>query len=126
MKAIDRLLKYLVMRTPSDENNDSVCPSSPDEFKLANLLADGLRALGVEDVRVTDDCFVYAKVPATPGYEDKAKLGLIAHMDTVSQFCDHEIRPVLHENYDGCDLPLGESGRTLAVKDSPRLAKLAG
>ena len=126
MKAIDRLLKYLVVRTPSDENNDGVCPSSPDEFKLANLLADELRALGVEDVRVSDDCFVYAKVPATPGYEDKAKLGLIAHMDTVSQFCDHEIHPVLHENYDGCDLPLGESGRALTVKDFPRLAKLAG
>ena len=126
MEVIDRLLRYIVVRTPSNEDNDSACPSSPDEFKLANMLADELRGLGIEDVRVSDDCFVYAKVPATPGYEGKASLGLIAHMDTVSQFCDHDITPCLHENYDGCDLPLGESGRTLTVHDFPRLAQLKG
>ncbi len=126
MEAIDRLMRYVVVRTPSDENNDAVCPSSPDEFKLAHLLADELRGLGVEDVRVSDECFVYAKVPATPGYEGKERLGLIAHMDTVSLYCDHEIRPQLHEEYDGCDLPLGDSGRTLAVRDFPRLAELKG
>ena len=56
MGAIDRLLRYVAVRTPSDEGNDAQCPSSPDEFKLASLLG---------DVRVSDDWFVYAKVPAT-------------------------------------------------------------
>ncbi|MBS6418505.1 MAG: hypothetical protein KH372_06770 [Olsenella uli] len=65
MGAVDRLLRYVAVRTPSDEGNDAQCPSSPDEFKLASLLADELRGLGVGDVRVSDDCFVYAKVPAT-------------------------------------------------------------
>ncbi|MBQ3282559.1 MAG: peptidase T [Atopobiaceae bacterium] len=126
MDALQRLLRYLVVRTPSDENNDTACPSSPDEFELARLLEQELRDLGIEDVRLSDDCFVYAKVPATPGFEDAIKLGLIAHMDTVSQFCDHEIRPQLHENYDGGDLPLGDSGRTLTVRDFPHLPSLAG
>lgn len=45
------------------------------------------------------------------------KLGLIAHMDTVSQFCDRKITPVLYEDYDGRDLVLGTSGRTLSVGD---------
>lgn len=126
MEAIDRLLRYVVVRTPSNDSNTDVCPSSEGEFVLANLLADELRELGVDDVRVSDTCFVYAKVPATPGYEDKTKLGLIAHMDTVSQYCDHDICPQLHENYDGCDLPLGDSGRTLAVADFPRLSELVG
>lgn len=126
MEALERLLGYLVVRTPSDENNDTVCPSSDGEFALANKLADELRGLGVDDVTVTDTCFVYAKIPATSGYEGAKKLGLIAHMDTVSQFCDHDITPCLHENYDGCDLPLGNSGRVLSVSDFPRLKKLAG
>ena len=126
MEPIDRLLKYIVVRTPSDESNSEACPSSPDEFKLANMLADELRSLGIEDVSVSDTCFVFAKIPATPGYEEKTKLGLIAHMDTVSQFCDHDIKPCLHENYDGCDLPLGDSGRILQVRDFPRLATLKG
>lgn len=46
MGAVDRLLRYVAVRTPSDEDNDAQCPSSPDEFKLASLLADELRGLG--------------------------------------------------------------------------------
>lgn len=126
MEAIDRLLKYVVVKTPSNEDNDSACPSSSEQFDFANLLAEELKGLGVEDVTVNERCFVYAKIPATPGYEEKKRLGLIAHMDTVSQFCDGPITPVLHENFDGCDLLLGDSGRTLTVKDFPRLAELKG
>ena len=47
-------------------------------------------------------------------------------MDTVSDYCDHDIIPVVHKNYDGGDLPLGTSGRTLTVKDFPHLPSLAG
>lgn len=126
MEAIDRLLRYIEVKTPSNEENDSECPSSKDEFVLANLLADELSELGVEDVVVDEKCFVYAKLPATPGLEEATKLGLIAHMDTVSQFCDGTITPVIHKNYDGRDLALGTSGRTLTVHDFPRLAELKG
>ena len=126
MKAYERLLKYVVVRTPSDESNDGNCPSAQCEFDLANLLADELRGLGIQDVNVSDSCFVFAKLPATPGHEDAPKLGFIAHMDTVSQFCDHEIRPQLHPDYDGKDLPLGDSGRTLTVQDFPALADFKG
>ena len=126
MEVIDRLLGYIAVKTPSDEDNDSVCPSSREQFELANLLAGELRELGVEDVVVSERCFVYAKVPATAGCEGARKLGLIAHMDTVSQFCDGKITPVLHEDYDGRDLALGTSGRTLSVSDFPHLAELKG
>ena len=47
-------------------------------------------------------------------------------MDTVSDFCDHEIVPVLHPDYDGKDLVLGESGRTLEVSAFPHLPELKG
>lgn len=126
MQPIDRLLRYVAVRTPSDENNDSCCPSSKVQFDLANMLADELRGMGVSDVRVSDDCFVYAKLPATAGREGRKKLGLIAHMDTVSAYCDHEIKPRLVHDYDGRDLPLGESGRTLSSREFPELPSLAG
>ena len=47
-------------------------------------------------------------------------------MDIVSDYCDHDIIPVVHKNYDGGDLPLGTSGRTLTVKVFPHLPSLAG
>ena len=122
MKAYERLLKYVVVRTPSDETSDTV-PSSKCQFDLAGILVDELKELGVE-AHVDEQCYVYGKIPATPGYESSPKIGFIAHMDTVSDFCDHEIVPVLHPDYDGKDLVLGESGRTLEVSAFPHLPEL--
>lgn len=56
MEAIDRLLKYVVVKTPSNEYNDSACPSSSEQFDFANLLAEELKGLGIEDVTVNERC----------------------------------------------------------------------
>lgn len=125
MRAYERLLNYVVVRTPSDENSETV-PSSKCQFDLAKILVEELKELGLTDAHDDGNCYVYASLPATPGYEDKVKLGFIAHMDTVSDFCDHDIVPVLTENYNGEDLCLGNSGRTLTVKDFPHLPELKG
>ena len=125
MRAYERMLKYVVVRTPSDENSDTV-PSSKCQFDLANILVEELKKLGVKDAMVDDKCYVYGKLPATEGYEDKTKIGFIAHMDTVSDFCDHDIKPMITENYDGKDLVLGDSGRVLEVKMFPHLETLKG
>lgn len=125
MKAYERLLKYVVVRTPSDENSDTV-PSSECQFNLARLLEAEMKELGLSDVYLDDQCYLYGKLPATPGYEDKPAIGFIAHMDTVSDFCDREINPIINFFYDGKDLPLANSGRTLEVSKFPHLADLAG
>ena len=125
MRAYERLLNYVVVRTPSDEHS-TTSPSSQCQFDLARILADEMTALGISDVSLDEFCYVYGKIPATPGYENKPSIGFIAHMDTVSDYCDHDIIPVVHKNYDGGDLPLGTSGRTLTVKDFPHLPFLAG
>ena len=41
MKAYERLLKYVVVRTPSDEESTAV-PSSDCQFELANMLVGSL------------------------------------------------------------------------------------
>ena len=124
MRAYERLLKYVTVRTPSDSESSTV-PTSACQFELANILAEELRALGV-DASVDDKAFVYGKIPATKGYENTTKLGFLAHLDTVSDYCDKEIVPVITENYNGEDLALGDSGRILRVQDFPHLPKLKG
>ncbi len=125
MRAYERLLNYVVVRTPSDENSDTV-PSSPCQFELGKILVEELKALGIDNAYMDEKSFVYGKLPATPGYESKTKLGFIAHMDTVADFCDHDIVPVVTENYNGEDFPLGTSGRALTLSDFPHLSELKG
>ena len=85
MKAYERLLKYVVVRTPSDENSETV-PSSQCQFDLAHLLEAEMKELGLTDVYLDDQCYLYGKSPATEGLEDKPAIGFIAHMDTAVSY----------------------------------------
>ena len=75
MKVEKRLLKYIAIKTPCDENSDTV-PTSQCQFDLARILADELKELGLDKVVLDDKCFVYGILAATPGYENKKKLDL--------------------------------------------------
>ena len=125
MKAYERFLEYVAVWTTSDENSDTV-PSAARELDLARILVEEMKGLGIEDARVDDKGYVYGSVPATPGCEDKAALGLIAHMDTAMDASGRDIKPQLIKNYDGGDVVLGTSGNVLSVAEFPHLAGLKG
>ena len=125
MNAYERLLKYVVIRTPSNEESETT-PSSQCQFDLANVLKKEMEELGICDVTLTDTCFLYGKIPATPGCENAPAIGFIAHMDTVSDYCDHDIKPMITENYDGEALALGESELVLSPEMFPHLKSMKG
>lgn len=125
MKAYERLLKYAVIKTPGSEDSDSV-PSTLCQFDLANILKEEMEILGLTDICLDEHCYLYGKLKATPGYESCPSIGFIAHMDTVADFCDADITPVITENYDGNDLLLGTSGRILSTKVFKHLKDLKG
>ena len=125
MRAYERLIKYASTDTKSSFTSGAH-PSTDSQFTLARDLAAELTALGATDVTVTDKCYVYAKLPATEGCEGAARLGLIAHMDTSPDFSGAGVNPVIHENYTGEALALGDSGRVLDPSVFPHLASLAG
>ena len=125
MKAYERLLKYVVVRTPSDEESGK-SPSSECQFKLAGLLKDEMTELGLSDVKLDKHCYLYGRLPATKGLEKLPSIGFIAHMDTVSDYCNGDINPVVTPDYDGGDLVLGNSGLILSPDTFPHLASLKG
>ncbi len=125
MKVEERLLKYIAVKTPCDEDKETV-PTTRCQFDLAEILVNELKELGVENAQLDEKCFVYGTIPATKGYEDKKKIGFIAHMDTVSEFCEGEINPICTPNYNGEDMELGTSGRVLSIKDFPHLKECKG
>lgn len=126
MNTCERFLRYIAISTPSNERNAEHTPSSPCQFELADLLAQDMRDIGFANVRRTDNCFVYGDLPATPGMESLPVLGLIAHMDTAPAFNGMHVKPQMHPNYDGGDVLLPASGKTLSPARFPDLAALKG
>jgi len=124
MRAYERLIRYAMIHTTSDPDSET-CPSTARQFDLANVLVNEMKELGLSDVSVDEHCYVYGYIPATPGYEDKPALGLIAHMDTAPDASGENVKPILHENYDGADLTL-PGGTVLSVDKFPFLSGMKG
>ena len=66
MRAYERLLRYVVVPTASDEDSDSV-PTTKEQFQMAGILVEELKQQGLTDARVDEKCYVYATLPATAG-----------------------------------------------------------
>ena len=125
MKAYERMLNYVKVWTTSDSSSETV-PSTSRQFDLAKLLVEEMKELGIEDAHVDDKCYVYGTLPATKGYEDKVKLGFIAHLDTSEDISGQNVNPQIIENYDGEDIVLGNSGRVIRISDFPHLKNFKG
>ena len=125
MRAYERMLNYIKIWTTSDSSSESV-PSTSRQFDLARILVEEMKKLGIEDAHVDDKCYVYGTLPAKKGYEDKTKLGFIAHLDTSEDMSGQNVNPQIIENYDGKDINLGESGRGIKVSDFEHLKDFKG
>lgn len=125
MRAYERLLKYVSVYTTSNPDSATV-PSSMRQYDLAHQLVDELKALGLENVHVDENCVVYGWLSATAGCEKQPALGFIAHMDTAPDCAGENVKPQIIENYDGGDVLLAGSGEKLSPAAFPTLKKLAG
>ncbi len=125
MKVEERLLKYISYWTTSDEACTSI-PSSDREFALAKVLEAELKELGLTKITLTEHCYVYGLLPATPGMEDKKAIGFISHIDTAPDYSGENVKPQIIPNYDGQDVLLPGSGAYLKVADFPTLSGLKG
>lgn len=125
MRAYERLLNYVTVYTTSDEDTGTH-PSTVRQFDLARQLVKELHALGVADARVDENCYVYASIPAAPGYEKAKALGFVAHMDTAPDASGKDVKPQLHENYDGGEVTLPGTGAVLSPAQFPFLAGMKG
>ena len=125
MRAYERLIRYAKVHTASTEDLTRT-PTTYRQFDLSRMLAAEMREMGMSEVYEDRHAYVYGALPATPGWEDRPSIGLIAHIDTIPDFSGDKVKPQLHENYDGGDVPLGESGRVLSVRHFPHLPSLKG
>jgi tripeptide aminopeptidase len=100
----ERLVRYARIDTQSDETSTTT-PSTEQQYDLLNLLVDELRAIGAQDVRLTDYGAVLATIPATVA-SNAPTIAFLAHVDTAPGFNASGVKPVVHRNYAGDDISL--------------------
>ena len=119
-----RFLRYVVIDTQSDPTSTTY-PSTEKQLDLSRLLLEELRALGLEDVELTEHGYVFATVPGTVA--GAPTVGLIAHVDTAPGVSGTGVRPLVHRGWDGAPLRLpGDPGQVLDPDDMPGLAERVG
>jgi tripeptide aminopeptidase len=126
---LDRFQRYVRVSTQSDRDA-TTSPSTARQLDLSRILVDELRAIGLQDVELDGDGYVYATLPApTPAAPDGTPwpvVGLIAHVDTSPDAPGEGVEPLVHEAYDGGVIHLPRGGTVLDPERIPELASRVG
>ena len=122
---VNRFLKYVSFDTQSDEASSST-PSTEKQFRLAEYLVEELRAIGLEEVEMDAQGYVYATLPSNVEHAVPT-IGFIAHIDTSPDASGANVQPRIVQNYDGTDIVLdAKAGIVTAVEKFPELLHHVG
>uniref|UniRef100_UPI003FD6EA98 peptidase T n=1 Tax=Alloprevotella sp. TaxID=1872471 RepID=UPI003FD6EA98 len=125
MDIVERFLKYVSFDTQSAEDQDTT-PSTAKQLKLAEYLRDELTSIGMTEVEMDENGYVYATLPANTDKEVPT-IGFISHMDTSPDCSGANIHPRIVEHYDGGDIVLdAEAGLVTSPKKFPELLDHVG
>ena len=122
---LDRFCRYVRVDTQANESAGNY-PSSPGQMELGRMLAAELESLKLSDVCQDEYGIVTATVPATIS-RDVPAIAWIAHLDTSPETSGHNVKPMIHHNYDGRDIVLpGDPTKVICIADNPDLAPWKG
>lgn len=123
-KIYDRFARYAAVETTSDGNSEMV-PTTATQLAFGKMLAEEMKEIGLSNVEIDKNGFVFGEIPGNA--PDADSVGFLAHMDTVEDYCGKNVRPVLHENYQGGDLVISEEkNMRLTTQNAPSLLKCVG
>lgn len=122
-KLIERLVRYAKIDTQSDFNSTTT-PSTAKQFDLLNVLRDELAAIGLEEITLDENGYLFATLPANTD-KDIPTIGFLAHVDTTTDFTGTNVNPQRIENYDGQDIQLNPD-LTMSVEYFPNLKNYVG
>lgn len=121
----DRFIKYVQVDTQSDPQSDSF-PSTAKQKDLGKILVEELLEIGLTDAHLDEWGYVYATIP---GNTDK-KVPVIcfcSHMDTAPDCTGKNVKPIVHNNYDGKDIVLpDDTTQVISTKAHPYLREKIG
>lgn len=133
LEVADRFMRYVQIDTQSDPNSTNF-PSTDKQKNLSELLVKELLSFGIEDAQLDAHGYVMATIPAnipeTIMQLNAKPLPVIcfcAHVDTAPDCSGTNVKPILHQNYDGQDIVLpDDASQIISSKDYPYLKSFIG
>jgi len=124
-KLLQRFLRYVSFDTQSIENAGCY-PSTENQRKFAEMLAEELTEIGLSNVKIDSHCYVTACLSSN-SKKQIPTFGLIAHMDTSPDMPGENIKPQIVENYNSEDILLNDFPEIiLKVSENPELKNYHG
>lgn len=121
----ERFMRYVQIDTQSDPASTTF-PSTSKQFDLSKLLVQELLALGVQDVELDENGYVYATIPSNTD-KDVPVICFCSHVDTSPDCSGTGVKPLLHANYQGQDLVLPDDPQVvIKYSEHPDLAEQIG
>ncbi len=122
---VERFCKYVQVDTEADPLS-STFPSSMKQKDLAKILVEELKEMGVKDAEMDEHGYVYATIPSNTD-KDVPVICFCSHMDTAPDCSGKNVKPVIHENYQGGDIILpDDTSIIINTENQPYLAELIG
>ena len=114
LKLQNRFLNYVKIYSISDPESETT-PSTERQWDIAKYIFEELKTLGLSDVSMDENGYIYGYVPSNLDNDDEPVVGFISHYDTSPDFSGENVKPQIWDNYDGGDLVLNqETGFTLS------------
>ncbi len=125
MNVTDRFLDFVKFDTQSDELTN-MTPSSPGQMEFAKYLKSVLDGMGLEDVELDSNGYLFATLPANME-KPVPTVGFIAHIDTSPDMSGRHVSPRIVKNYDGGPITLNEKEQiVLSPEEFPELHNYMG
>jgi tripeptide aminopeptidase len=121
-----RFMRYVQIDTQSDPNANSF-PSTEKQKDLSKLLAVELTAMGINNVETDVYGYVYASLPANSPKINIPAICFCSHVDTAPDCSGSNVKPMLHQQYDGKDIVLpDDNSQVLSSNRFPYLQQHIG
>lgn len=122
---VNRFLNYVQIDTGSDEEGKPN-PTTSNQWDLANILIKELEELGLSDIELDKNCYVYASLPASSNVKSQP-ITFLAHIDTSPAVSGKNVKPLLRKSYQGEDLAYPCNDKLiLSPADCPKLLDYKG
>lgn len=123
--AAERFFRYVQIDTQSNPQSTSF-PSTEKQKELGRLLAEELKQMGIADAHLDEWGYVYATIPSNTD-KNVPVICFCAHMDTAPDCSGTDVKPIVHNNYQGQDIVLPDDNtQVIRMNEYPYLKTQIG